>query len=167
MTGRNYGIPGIAVSQAVDNAGVEGQAWGDVVANLPWDTAASVAQTVVERLVPHLATDYQPGHSPVFNINVPDLPFDELKGWAWTSVGRAPRRAMTTVNLTPKAGHVGSYSVRFDYGDAVDPEPGSDTGAVVDGWVSISALSQLTDQNNGDPQVISSVGSGLDDLLDK
>jgi 5'-nucleotidase len=165
LTGRNYGIPGVAVSQAVDNSGVEGQAWGDVVANLPWDTAASVTQRVVDAMVNTMADHYEPGRSPVLNINVPDLAFDQLEGWRWTSVGTAPRRAMTTVHLTPKAGHVGSYSVRFDYGDAVDPERGTDTATVIDGLVSISSLSQITANDDTPTLVGKAVSKGLDDLL--
>ncbi len=44
LTGRNGGISGIAVSQAVTGFGVEGQGWDDSIADQHWDSAATVAK---------------------------------------------------------------------------------------------------------------------------
>ncbi|MBU3704972.1 MAG: hypothetical protein FGM42_11490, partial [Ilumatobacteraceae bacterium] len=47
LTGRNYGMSGVAVSQAVAGFGVEGQGWDEMVKGQIWDTAATVASYVV------------------------------------------------------------------------------------------------------------------------
>ncbi len=139
LTGRNGGINGVAVSQSVTNFGVEGQAWGDVIAGLRWETAAAVAAEAVEAII---ATP--PAEPSVLNINVPDLPLDELKGWEWTQVGQQPPRSMTEVKLTPKPGHTGTYSTSFDYGDPVMQTSGLDTAAVSEGKVSLTWLSRIS-----------------------
>lgn len=139
LTGRNGGINGVAVSQSVTNFGVEGQAWGDVIAGLRWETAAAVAAEAVEAII---ATP--PAEPSVLNINVPDVPLDELKGWEWTQVGQQPPRSMTEVKLTPKPGHTGSYSASFDYGDPVMQTPGLDTAAVSEGKASFTWLSRIS-----------------------
>lgn len=147
LTGRNGHIPGIAVSQSVADFGVEGQAWGDVIADLHWDTAATVAAQAVEAMI----ADPRPAAG-VLNINVPDLPLDKLEGWAWTEVGAAPPRAMTTVELVPKPGHKGSYSVKFSYSDSdTTLDSSTDTGAVQNNLVSLTWLSRITAEEPASP----------------
>ncbi len=141
LTARNGGINGVAVSQSVSNFGVEGQAWGEVIADLRWETAAAVAAAAVEAIIESPPTD----DARVLNINVPDRPLSELDGWEWTTVGQQPPRAMTEVNLTPKPGHTGSHTVSFVYGDSVEQAAGTDTQAIQDGKVSMTWLSRLTD----------------------
>ena len=43
LTGRNGGISGVAVSQAVQGYGVEGQGWDEMLAGQRWDDAATIA----------------------------------------------------------------------------------------------------------------------------
>ncbi len=139
LTARNGGISGVAVSQAVSNFGVEGQAWGDVISGLRWETAAAVAAQAVEAII-----ETPPTEPSVLNINVPDAPLDELIGWEWTEVGQQPPRSMTKVNLTAKPGHTGSYSASFDYGDPVTQTSGLDTAAVSEGKASMTWLSRIS-----------------------
>jgi len=144
ITARNYGIPGVAVSQAVNSGAVEGQAWGEIIAGLDWATAAAVAKQVVEAVLPEARVDYSPGTAPVVNINVPDLHLDEIDGWAWTDIAPGPQRTMSTVSLKPKPGHLGGYDVAFEFGTAdEDPDPGTDV-AVVSNRVAVSYISTLT-----------------------
>jgi len=144
ITARNYGIPGVAVSQAVDSGAVEGQAWGEIVAQLDWRIAAGVAQRVVEAILPETQVDHSPGTAPVININVPHRPLDEIEGWAWTEVAPGPQRTMSRVRLKPKPGHLGGYNVEFEFGSAdEDPEAGTDV-AVVSERVSVSYISTMT-----------------------
>src|SRR5205823_5847283 len=42
LTARNGGVSALAVSQAVDDFGVEGQGWDDMLDHQQWDTAAEV-----------------------------------------------------------------------------------------------------------------------------
>lgn len=149
LTGRNGGIPGVAVSQSVSDFGVEGQAWGDVIAGLRWETAAEVAAAAVEAM---LASGPLPDTG-VLNINVPDKPLEEIDGWEWTEVGQTPPRAMTTVSLVPKPGHTGSFSVDFTYGETDHEQSGTDTGAIQDGKVSLSWLSRITALDWATPEI--------------
>ncbi|MGH1504521.1 MAG: 5'/3'-nucleotidase SurE [Acidimicrobiales bacterium] len=140
LTGRTGGIPGIAVSQAVTDWGVEGQGWGEMVAKMKWDTAAEVAAVAVEAF---LASDL-PGVG-VLNLNVPNVETHELAGWQWSDIGATPTRSMVNVLLEPKPGHEGSFDVKMDYGDTgVAPDPATDTGAMLDDKVSLTWLSTIT-----------------------
>lgn len=162
LTARNYGIPGVAVSQAVNSGAVEGQAWGEIVARIDWATAATVARQVVEAILSETRVAHSPGTAPVININVPDLAIGEIDGWAWTAVAPGPQRTMSTVRLAPKPGHLGSYTVEFEFGSVnEDPEAGTDV-AVVSDRVSVSFISTMTAI---DPTVVNaaeSVAKSLD-----
>jgi 5'-nucleotidase len=148
LTGRNAGIPGIAVSQAVHDFGVEGQAWGEVIAGLHWDTAATIAAEIVEVM---LASPRSP--SGVLNLNVPDLPIEEIKGWRWSRVGTMPPRSMASADLIPKAGHVGSYQVKYRFGESGDVQEGTDTAAIKDHQVSLSWLSPIVAEEPNSPEI--------------
>lgn len=149
LTGRNGGIPGIAVSQSVDGFGVEGQAWGDVIAGLRWETAATIAARAVEAMI----ADPRPTAG-VLNVNVPDLEIDQIKGWAWTEVGSAPPRAMSKVTLHPKPGHVGSYTIDFSYSDSDGVvDPATDTGTVMNDQVSLTWLSRIVAEEPASPAI--------------
>lgn len=156
LTGRNGRIPGVAVSMSVTSFGVEGQAWGDVIADLRWDTAAAITAEAVKSLI--ASPRATPG---VLNINVPDLPLDEIEGWAWTEVGTAPPRAMAEVELTPKPGHVGSYTVTYGYGDALDVDPTTDVGVTMNRGVSLTWLSRITAEEPASPELSASMDSIL------
>lgn len=165
ITARNYGIPGVAVSQAVDSGAVEGQAWGEIVAQLDWRTAASVAQRVVEALLPETQNNHSPGTAPVVNINVPHRSLAEIDGWAWTEVAPGPQRTMSRVSLKPRPGHLGSYNVEFEFGSAdEDPDPGTDV-AVVSERVSISFISTMTAVQPPAMDASEAVAKSLDGLF--
>jgi len=157
LTGRTRGASGVAVSQAVTAWGVEGQAPDEVLEGQMWESAAEVASTVVGGLLAD-----PPEHPIVVNINVPNLPIDEIKGWRHTRVGTTPPRSTTRVSLEPKAGHDGSYKVKMGWGDAVELPVDSDGGAVMNGYASIGWLSHLTDE---EPPAANALPSALDDLL--
>ena len=164
LTGRNYGIPGVAVSQAVDTSGVEGQAWGDIVSEIDWEPAAIIGQRVVQALLTEFDAEYQPGQSPVVNVNVPHQPLDRIEGWSWTRVGTGPRRSMTKAFLDPKPGHLGGYEVRMEFGESVELSPEDDTGAVTD-RISVTYLSSLHALDRWSSITGKAIASGLDDLL--
>ena len=159
ITARNGGISGVAVSQEVADLGVEGQGWEDVLAAQLWPTAASVAAAVVGGLVRDL-----PVEPLVLNVNVPNLPLEELKGWRETEVGTIPPRALVAAHLEPKPGHDGSFRVVMDYGDPNPLPTHLDGGAVMDGYVSISWLSRMVDEHP-DGSSPGAVEGALDILL--
>lgn len=138
LTARNGGVSGVAVSQAVTGFGVEGQGWDDMLRNQQWDTAAAVADAVVGGLVAE-----PPPEPVVVNVNVPNLPLDEVRGWRRAAVGIVPPRAMASAVLQPKLGHDGTFLVRMQWGDPVELPPDTDGGAVEQGEVAVTYLSRL------------------------
>jgi len=140
LTARNGGVSGVAVSQAVADFGVEGQGWDEMLAGQLWETAAEVGAEVVGAVLLALPED-----PVVININVPNLPLDELAGWRRTEVARLPPRTLASAHLEPKAGHDGAFDVQMRWGDPVVLPPDTDSGAVEAGYVSVSALARLVD----------------------
>jgi len=154
LTGRNGGVSGVAVSQAVAGFGVEGQGWDQMVADQRWESAAQVAGVVVGSL---LAT--QPADPVVVNLNVPNLDLPDIKGWRHTVVGTLPPRGMAGAELIPMPGREDSYSVAMAWGDEVELPEESDGGAVERDYVSISYLSRIVAEPRDDM-------NGTDEALD-
>lgn len=148
LTGRNGGITGVAVSQAVSDFGVEGQAWEESIKGLHWETAAAVAAAAVRGIIAE-----PPAEASVLNINVPDLPIDQIDRWAWTDVGQVPPRAMSKASLSPKTGHKDRFHVDMTYGDSTEQPPGTDTGAIQDQHVSLTWLSRIVSTGQSAPAV--------------
>lgn len=140
LTARNGGINAVAVSQSVENWGVEGQGWDAMLESQQWQSAAEVAAVMTARLAADLPDD------PVLlNINVPNTAVSEFLGWRRTGVGVLPPRTVTQAKLEPKAGHDGTFTVSMAWGDAIEVPVDSDAGAVMAGYVSISWLGRLDD----------------------
>ena len=138
LTARNGGVSSVAVSQSVDNFGVEGQGWDEMLESQQWQGAADIAALMVAPLLADPPTD-----PVVVNINVPNRPAAEMKGWLRTAVGTAPPRSLATASLTPKKGHEGSFTVSMSWGDVIDSPITDDTGAVMAGYASITWLGRL------------------------
>ncbi len=139
VTGRIGGIHGIAVSQAVDGWGVEGQSWDDIVAKQKWGSAVRVADMAVEGFLAE-----PPPEPVVLNINVPNRHFDDIVGWRRTDVSQMTPRAESVAELTPKPGHEGTFSIAMTWGDPIEHAVGTDSRAIADGEVSITWLSRVT-----------------------
>ena len=148
LTARNGGISGVAVSQSVDQFGVEGQGWEDALADQQWEGAADIAALMVSELVNDLPVD-----PVVLNINVPNRPAAEMNGWRRTAVGAAPPRSMEKAHLVPKHGHDGTFHVEMSWGDAVDLPIDLDGGAVMAGYASVSWLGRLVAHDPDEPAV--------------
>lgn len=143
LTGRNGHIPGIAVSQSfadpLEDTDESRRDYDERVSRQLWDSAAVVAVEVVTGM---LETDF--GDIGVLNLNVPNLPVDEIKGWRWTEVGLTPPWAMTEANLVPGEGEPDNvFTLETQWGQALEQAPDSDSAAVLDGRVSISLLSRI------------------------
>ena len=140
LTARSRGVPAVAVSQAVQGYGIEGQGWDEMLKGMQWDSAATVASAVVGALAAH------PVPAPMLvNLNVPNLPLDEMEGWQRTSIGRVPPRVIAEARLDPVEGRHGAYKVVMEWGDAVSLPEGTDGGAVERNRVSLTLVSHLTD----------------------
>lgn len=157
LTGRNGGISGIAVSQAITGFGVEGQGWDESIAHQHWDSAALIARTVAQSFV-----DDMPIDPVVVNINVPNLPIEQIGAWRHAQVGTSPPRAMTSATLRPIPGHEDAFFVEMGWGEPVLLAPDTDGGIVERNDVAISYLSRLVHEDRAD---LASIGKSLDDLL--
>jgi 5'/3'-nucleotidase len=145
LTGRNGHVSGIAVSQAVSGWGVEGQAWSDLILNQQWESAAECAKVMAQALV-----DDMPSETVIVNLNVPDLPIDEIKGWRHAEIGLQPPRSVATAELEPIEGRVGAFKVTMQWGEKLDLPSETDAGTVEEGFVSVSYLSRIEHEDRPD-----------------
>src|SRR5688500_3611387 len=156
LTARNGLVSGLAISQAVDGFGVEGQGWDEMIADQCWDTAAEVGLRVARAMLEDL-----PEAPIVVNVNVPNRPLDKVAGWRRSEVALLPPRTLASAELIPMVGHDGAFEVRMQWGDPIELPVETDSGAVEAGYVAITALCRLDD----DPSVgLDRVAAALDDL---
>jgi 5'-nucleotidase len=140
LTARAGGISGVAISQAVRGFGVEGQGWDEMLTGQCWQSAATVASVVVGAVAAGAT-----GSPIVGNVNIPNLPVDEIAGWRHTTIGRIPPRVISEATLEPKVGHPGTFRVAMKWGDAVSLPDGTDGGAIERDQVSVTLLGTLSD----------------------
>jgi len=140
LTARNGGVSGLAVSQAVDDFGVEGQGWDEMLVGQRWDTAAEVGSRVAQAMLDELPDD-----PIVLNLNVPNCSLDGIAGWRRTEVALLPPRTLASAELIPKLGHDDAYDVRMVWGDPIELPGDTDTGAIEAGFVALTALCRITD----------------------
>lgn len=119
MEGRFLGLPAIAISLTGEH-------------QQHYSTAAMVAYKIVERL----QSDPLPSAT-ILNVNVPDLPYNELKGFEVTRLGTRHGAEPTIRQLDPRGHPV--YWVG-PAGTAADAGPGTDFAAIAAGKVSITPI---------------------------
>ena len=158
FTARNAGITGVAVSQAVTGWGIEGQGIEEVLKNQVWETAAEVARTAVSAIISN-----PPKEPSVLNINVPNKPLEELRGWRYTEVAKRSTRSMTEAKLEPKPGHENSYRVEMSWGDPEIQPIETDVGAVMNDYVSLTWINSFEAASLNDTKM---VDQSLDSLFD-
>ena len=121
MEGRFLGLPAIAVSLVTkDHKG------------LHFDSAAQAALVLVRRLL----VDPLPADT-ILNVNVPDLPWHALRGFAVTRLGRRHRSAPCIAQTDPRGRPI--YWIG-PAGEEDDAGPGTDFHAVRDGYISITPI---------------------------
>lgn len=157
LTARNGGVSGVAVSQAVAGFGIEGQGWADMIDDQHWQTAADVASAVVGELI-----DALPGEPVVVNINVPNLPLEDIQGWRHATVGSTPPRAIAAATLEPVKGKDGLFNIRMEYGDPILAPSDTDSGAIERDEVAITYISRLIAEPRDD---LAAIDQALDVLL--
>ena len=101
------------------------------------DTAIAVARDVIERALDVPAPL-------VLNINVPDVPVDEVRG-----VRRAPLARFGAVRT--QVTELGEGYVEVSYSE-IDPssEPGTDAALVAEGWATVTALAPVCEAGGVD-----------------
>lgn len=117
--GRFLGLPAIAVSMA----SLEPE---------HFDTAARVAVALLKRLL----ADPLPADT-ILNVNVPDLPWNALRGFAATRLGQRHRAEPAIATRDPRGRRI--YWIGAP-GDEQDAGPGTDFHAVRQGFVSITPI---------------------------
>ncbi|WP_028488337.1 5'/3'-nucleotidase SurE [Thiothrix lacustris] len=122
MEGRFLGYPALAVSLvARDHAPL-----------VHFDTAAKV----VLYLLPHVNAYPDTSHM-ILNINVPDVPWDQLKGFCVTRLGNRHRSEPVVRTTDPRGREIFWIGPP---GDAADAGEGTDFHAVQEGYVSITPI---------------------------
>jgi 5'-nucleotidase len=120
VEGRFLGLSAIAVSLVIQqNSGQH------------FETAARVAAELVMRI------QRSPLQSTILNVNVPDLPYEQLKGYRATRLGARHRSERLVRSEDPRGRPVywiGPAGVGQDAG------PGTDFHAVASGYVSVTPL---------------------------
>lgn len=130
MEGRFLGLPAIAISLAGSEP------------RRHYDTAARVACELVERMGARALP------ASLLNVNVPDLPYDQLVGWACTRLGNRHRSEPIITTRDPRG--------RLCYwigppGAEQDAGPGTDFHAVATGRVSLTPVSADLTQHESLP----------------
>jgi 5'-nucleotidase len=120
MEGRFLGLPAIAVSLVFDDKPIH------------YETAAQAVTLVIQRL----RQDPLPADT-ILNINVPDLPWSEVRGFEVTRLGHRHRAEPTVKMIDPRGNPmywIGPAGAEQDAG------PGTDFNAVRRGFVSVTPI---------------------------
>jgi 5'-nucleotidase len=119
IEGRSLGLPSLAFSLARHSP-------------MHYATAAEVAKQLVARLM----VSPLPA-STILNINIPDVPFSELRGYEITRFGSRHRAEPTIKEIDPRGETI--YWIGLP-GKEQDAGPGSDFHAILNNKVSITPL---------------------------
>ncbi len=131
LEGTIVGVPSLAVSLASMAAKVREYAWQTAA-----DVAVSLGRTILTDGLPRLT---------LLNVNVPNVPPNELRGTRWVRQGRKSYHDRVERRSDPRGGTYYWLWGAFDPADIVD---GTDLAAVRDGYVTITPLS--IDRTNHD-----------------
>lgn len=131
MEGRFLGLPAVAVSLVLDGSE-------------HFATAVEVTRALIRQMIDHpLPQDT------ILNVNVPDLPYAELKGISATRLGFRHKSEPVIKALDPKNQPI--YWVG-PAGAGQDAGPGTDFHAIAGGCVSVTPIkTDLTDHRSLDP----------------
>ena len=121
MEGRFLGLPAIAVSLASrDHRGEH------------FESAAQAVLMLTRRLL----VDPLPADT-ILNVNVPDLPWEDIQGFEVTRLGKRHRSAPCIEQTDPRGRPIWWIGPA---GDAADAGPGTDFDAVARGFVSVTPI---------------------------
>ncbi len=119
MEGRYLGLPAIAMSMV-----------GDTIQH--YETGAYIAKQLVSKLSTHSLPSQT-----ILNVNVPDLPIDQIKGLQVTRLGTRHGAQPLVKDQDPRGRPI--YWIGLP-GEEADSGPGTDFCAVREGYVSITPL---------------------------
>jgi 5'-nucleotidase len=121
MEGRLLGLPAIAFSLNCQSG-----------SGRHFDSAARVARRLVEHMIA-----VSPGSNTMLNVNIPDLPYDQIRGIETTRLG-ARHRSERAIKAQDPRGRTVYWVGPAGPGD--DAGPGTDFHAVASGLVSVTPL---------------------------
>lgn len=121
MEGRCLGLPAIALSCASPSHKPK-----------HYDSSVRVAKALIERLL----SDPLPADT-ILNVNIPDLPWNEIKGFEVTRLGHRHRAEPCVPQLDPRGRPMWWIGPA---GPEQDGGPGTDFHAVKNGFVSITPI---------------------------
>jgi len=131
IEGHLFGIPSIAFS-------LTSKGWSNL------DAAARIAREIVQRQIDQSLQAVLQG-SPLLNVNIPNLPYEQIKGVKVTRLGKRHPSQPVIPTLNPAGETV--YWIG-PVGQVQDATEGSDFGAIEQGWVSMTPLRlDLTHEN--------------------
>ncbi len=117
--GRFLGLPAVAISLGGNNP-------------VHFETAASVAVTLLRRIQQHpIPADT------ILNVNVPDLPLDQIRGYQATRLGQRHKAEPVIKSTDPRGREIFWVGCA---GPEQDAGPGTDFYAVRNGYVSVTPL---------------------------
>ncbi len=140
MEGRFLGLPAIAVSLVSTRMA-------------RFDTAARVILALLERL----KCEPVPPET-ILNVNVPDLPFEQLQGWQVTRLGHRHKSEPVIRETDPRGRPI--YWVG-PAGSEQDAGPGTDFHAVRNGFVSVTPIHVDLTRNDVLDQVRTCLGDSI------
>jgi 5'-nucleotidase len=114
-----FGVPAIALS----------------LVNKDWVHLQDAARVAVD-IVEHFLANPLPGH-PLLNVNIPNLPYEQLGEWAVTRLGKRHPSQPVIRQTNPRGEPI--YWIG-PTGDALDASEGTDFHAIANGQVSITPL---------------------------
>ena len=121
MEGRCLGLPAIAMSLACADHRPQ-----------HWDSAARAAVEIMARL----ASDPLPADT-ILNVNVPDLAWDQIRGFEVTRLGHRHRAEPCIAQRDPRGRQIWWIGPP---GAAQDAGPGTDFHAIASGFISITPI---------------------------
>jgi 5'-nucleotidase len=129
MEGRFLGKPAVAVSLHTDGSRGDSKRW--------FETGAHFARLIVQRLQ-STPLEMKMGRATLLNVNVPNIPVEQVKGIKITRLGNRHRSEAVIRAEDPRGRPV--YWVG-PAGAGQDAGPGTDFHAVAEGFVSVTPLS--------------------------
>ena len=123
MEGRNLGLPAMAVSMASNHAQY-------------FQSGAQAVITLLNQL-PQLHLSSDDNTATILNVNVPDLPWLEIKGFMATRLGRRHKAEPVIKTTDPRGDEIFWVG---PVGDEADAGNGTDFYAVQQGYVSVTPI---------------------------
>lgn len=123
MEGRNLGLPAIAVSIASFHPN-------------HFESAAKAIVTLLDQL-PSLNLTAEDNAATILNVNVPDLPWKELKGFLATRLGKRHKAEPVIKTKDPRGDEIFWVG---PVGDEADAGEGTDFYAIQNGYISVTPI---------------------------